>query len=305
LKSRSRDRINARRRERYLTEPDYAEKTRRVARERYAVNPEPRLADLRERYREVKADPEAHERRLAQNRHYMRVKGKAKQAARLADPEARERFNARRRELYAEKMANDPAWRERHRERFRIYQAGQRRAAGIPERNWAADSKRGSGQNLCVASAPFVAWLEAWLTDTGVSMSELSHRAGYGRPLSLSHLQRWPTVQVRTVGRLLDATGCSDQWHALYPTENGAEIPLLLAAKRASRPNTTVTCRSGDRCPRSAGHGPNGRFCEAHGDELERIARDLNLTLPHKQTHYARGRAAGGRASAARSKALV
>lgn len=35
-------------------------------------------------------------------------------------------------------------------------------------------------------------------------------------------------------------------------------------------------CRSGDDCARRAGHGPNGRFCEYHGAELDRIFAELH-----------------------------
>ena len=178
------------------------------------------------------------------------------------------------------RLVKRPEWRANLNERNRFTAAARRRKLGAPERQWGPKAaKRGGGVSRTVPSAPFVMWLEGWMCDTGTTLSALSRRAGYSTAYSFNHFRRSPMLQVRTVGRFLDAAGCPDQWYALYPTVDGAEIPrLFTTAKRRRQTAPPGTCRSGDNCARPAGHGPTGRFCEHHGAELDRIFAELNPT---------------------------
>ncbi|HZL17753.1 MAG TPA: hypothetical protein VFG23_08410 [Polyangia bacterium] len=195
-----------------------------------------------------------------------------------------------------ERLMNDPERHEALKEYQRIYAEAKRRRAGVAPRNWGAKSNRGGGTYRRILAAPFLGWLDAYLEINQTSLSTLCAAAGYATPLSPSHLRRYRRIQITTVGRLLDAAGCGDQWHALYPTENGAEIPLALEAPRPAVVTTAPPrrCRSGDDCAHVAGHGPNGRFCEHHGAELDRIFAVMQAEHLER-SEVAKARSARGR----------
>lgn len=45
-----------------------------------------------------------------------------------------------------------------------------------------------------------------------------------------------------------------------------------------------ASCRSGDGCPRSAGHGRFGKFCEPHAAELDRLRLEVGTVGWRGQT---------------------
>lgn len=129
----------------------------------------------------------------------------------------------RRRDKYEAIMA-DPVQRELHREFWRFRAERLRRAAGIPERNWSENSRRGGGPLPRVDPEPLLTWLEEYEEQYGTrAVSLLADAAGSDRRTiyALRHGEAG-AVHLGVVDRILTAAGDPLALHDLYPLKEAA-----------------------------------------------------------------------------------
>lgn len=188
----------------------------------------------------------------------------------------------------------------RYQESQRIWANGKRRKHGTPERQWTEKAKRGNdgGQpDRHFPAGPFLAWLEDYVAiHSADEFARLARAAGCPKR-SMAHFRRQSLVRARTVEDFLAAAGAELDIHLLYPGDEAA--PVVPTVKRQPK-SGMGRCRSGDGCARDAGRGPNGRFCEHHGLELDRVFAALNPTAEQQPDFDKRRRRAFVNGNAAR-----
>lgn len=121
----------------------------------------------------------------------------------------------------------------------------------------------------------FRRWLVSWLAEGTMSGREVYEAAQLHSKMFYGVCTgARKTLPVSALDAILCAVGEPGLLPCFYSASGGrlAPLPKRHARRRFKR---SSRCSSGDRCPRQAGHGPNGWFCEHHGAELERIAAEL------------------------------
>ena len=140
----------------------------------------------------------------------------------------------------------------------------------------------------------FRRWLDAWLAANDMTGDKIARKAKLS-PRIVYAIRRderkW--LHLSTVDAILCAAGETRLlgcFHAL-PGEKLKPVPRMPrpAGKRLDR---STRCCSGDDCARPWGHGPNGRFCKHHGEELDRVFAALNPKAKDKAEFDSRRRKA-------------
>ena len=126
-----------------------------------------------------------------------------------------ERAAARRRR-HLERMANEPEYARRHREKNREAAIFMRRARGIPARNFKQPVKLVS-TCIRVNPEPFLAIVEEWMTRRGMSWREFEKLAGVSSRRILDWRQGG-NADVFSIDRIATYMGIQDQVAVLYPT---------------------------------------------------------------------------------------
>jgi hypothetical protein len=121
----------------------------------------------------------------------------------------------------------------------------------------------------------FAKWLEAWLKANETSGDRIAKAAGIS-PRVVYAIRRgerqW--LHLDTVDAILCATGEARLLDCFHRPD-GKQLRPLPKAALLRRPDRSARCRSGDACSKTWGFGPNGRFCEHHGAELNVVMAQL------------------------------